>query len=177
MKTKNYLRIFFWLLMLIGGAIISIHFDKIYFPNLFNNIYFHLVSFILGYFLLKFVLKISKNTGRYLARTGREGDIPRMETNKLVTTGPYAMMRHPMHFGLWFFPLAFALLIGSPSFIFFLVPIEMLLMIVLIKIWEEPEAEKKFGKEYLLYKKSVPFFCFKSECIKELLKELPPTND
>jgi len=29
---------------------------------------------------------------------------PRLETNKLVSTGVYDCMRHPMHFGLLFFP-------------------------------------------------------------------------
>jgi protein-S-isoprenylcysteine O-methyltransferase Ste14 len=172
MKIKNYLRIFFWLLMLIGGAIISIHFDKIYFPQLFNNLYFHIITFIIGYFLLKMVLKASRNTGRYLAKSGREGDIPRMETNKLVTDGRYALMRHPMHFGLWFFPLAFALLIGSPFFIFVLAPLEMIFMILMIKLWEEPEARKKFGNAYDEYKKKVPFFCFKPDCIRSLLEDV-----
>jgi len=171
MKIKNYIRIVLWLIMLIGGAVISIHFDKIYFPEIFSNTYFHFISFIIGYFLLKFVLKASRNTGRFLARLGREGEISRLETNKLVVTGRYAMMRHPMHFGLLFFPLAFALLIGSPTFILFLAPIEMILMVILIKLWEEPEAMKKFGDEYIEYKKRVPFFCFKLHCIQELLRE------
>ena len=171
MKTKNYLRILFWIIMLFGGAILSIHYDKIYFRSIFENTYFHFFSFILGYLLLKWVLKVSRNTGRYLAKLGREGDIPRMETNQLVTTGRYAMMRHPMHFGLWFFPLAFALLIGSPTFILIVAPLEMLFMIIMIKLWEEPEAKKKFGRAYEEYKKKVPFFCFKPECIAELGKE------
>ncbi len=170
MNTKNYIRLFLWLLMLVGGAILSIYFDKIYFRNLFDNLYFHLTTFIIGYFLLKQVLKASRNTGRYLASKGRQGNIPRMETNQLVTDGVYGMMRHPMHLGLWFFPLAFALLIGSPTFIFFIAPLEMFFMIIMIKIWEEPEAEKKFGRAYKEYKKRVPFFCFKAECIRALLK-------
>ncbi len=161
---------FFWLLMLIGGAIAGIYFDKIYFKNIFDNIYFHIITFIIGYFLLKLVFKASQNTGRFLSKKGREGNIPRLETNKLVTEGIYGMMRHPMHLGLWFFPLAFALLIGSPTFIFFIAPLEMFFMILMIKIWEEPEAEKKFGQAYREYKKKVPFFCLKPKCIKALLK-------
>ncbi len=39
-----------------------------------------------------------------LARMGHKGDIPLLETNKLVSTGVYGCMRHPMHFGLLFFP-------------------------------------------------------------------------
>ncbi len=171
MNTKNYIRIFLWLLMLIGGAVVGIYFDKIYFKDLFDSLYFHITTFVLGYFLLKLIIKASRNTGKFLAGRGRQGNLPRMETNRLVTEGVYGLMRHPMHFGLWFFPLAFALLVGSPTFIFFIAPLEMFLMLLLIKIWEEPEAEKKFGEAYREYKKRVPFFCFKPDCIKALLEE------
>ncbi len=170
-SKENILRIMIWLVFLIGGAILSIHFDKIYFFNWFNSTKFHIVTLIPGYFLLKMILKASRNTGRYLAKKGREGNIKALETNRLVTTGIYSCMRHPMHLGLLFFPLAFALLVGSPTFILFLAPLEMLLMLLMIKRYEEPQARKKFGPAYDAYKKQVPFFNFKKSCLKELLKE------
>ena len=163
----NIFRIVIWLVFLVGGAILSIYFDKIYFYDWFNSTKFHIVSLIFGYFLLKTIIKVSRNTGRYLAKHGREGDLPPLEVNKLVTTGIYACMRHPMHFGLIFFPLAFALLVGSPVFIMILAPLEMLLMLVMIKFYEEPQAHKKFGQAYEEYKKQVPFFSFK--CVRQLL--------
>lgn len=171
LSKGNTIRILIWLLMLIGGAILSIHYDKIYFPDLFNSLYFHIATIIPGYILLKLVLKASRNTGKYLAKMGREGDIPRLQTNVLVKDGYYGLMRHPMHLGLLFFPLAFALLLGSPIFILTLAPLEMLFMIIMMKLIEEKEAEKKFGNAYKSYKKSVPFFCFKIHCIKALLDE------
>jgi len=170
-SNDNLFRILIWLVFLIGGAILSIHFDKIYFFDWFNNLKFHIVSMILGYILLKTVLKVSRNTGRYLAKYGREGDIPRLQTNRLVTTGMYGCMRHPMHLGLLFFPLAFALLVGSPTFILIIAPLEMFLMILMIKFIEEPQARKKYGSAYDDYKKQVPFFSFKSECLKMLLND------
>lgn len=166
----NILRITIWLFFLIGGAIFSIHLDKIYFLSVYNNFYFHLISFILGYILLRLVLKATRNTGRFLANNGRAGNIPRLQTNVLVTHGLYGKMRHPMHQSLIFFPLAFALLVGSPVFIFVVAPFEILLMIIMIKLWEEPEAIRKFGHAYREYKKQVPFFCFKKDCLQELLK-------
>ncbi len=171
LSKGNIIRIVVWLLMLIGGAILSIHYDKIYFPNWFNSLKFHIATMIPGYILLKLVLKASRHTGRYLSKMGREGDIPRLQTNVLVKDGYYGLMRHPMHLGLLFFPLAFALLLGSPTFILILAPFEMLLMVIMIKLIEEKEAEKKFGDAYKSYKKSVPFFCFKIHCIKALLNE------
>ncbi len=170
LDKSNIIRITLWLVMLLGGTFVGIYFDKIYFPELFNNLVFHIGSFTVGYILLRLVLKSAKNTGRYLAKMGREGEIPRLQTNKLVTSGMYGCMRHPMHFGLMFFFLAFALLIGSPVFISIIAPAEMLFMIVMIKLFEEKEAEKKFGQNYLEYKKEVPFFSVKKECLKMLLK-------
>ncbi len=170
-SLDNIFRIFIWLFSLIGGAIVSIHFDKIYFYDWFNSTTFHVISLLTGYLLLKQILKASRNTGRYLAAMGRQGNIPRLQTNRLVTSGRYACMRHPMHFGLLFFPFAFALLLGSPTFILILAPLEMLLMILMIKWIEEPQAEKKFGEAYKIYKKEVPFFNFKMSCLKKLLEE------
>jgi len=169
--VKNGARIFIWFVFLIGGGIFGVICDLKIFPEIFKNSVFHLITFILGVLLLKMVLRASKNTGRYLSKKGREGNIPRMETNRLVTDGIYGCMRHPMHLGLLFFPLSVALLIGSPVFILFIAPVEMILMLVMIKFIEEPEAVKKFGQEYKDYKKKVPFFSFKISCLKILLKK------
>jgi protein-S-isoprenylcysteine O-methyltransferase Ste14 len=157
-----------WLLMLAGGAVLSIYFDHQYFSRVFHNILFHIIAVIPGFLLLRMVLRASKNTGRYLARKGREGELPRMQTNKLVTDGIYGCMRHPMHLGLLFFPWAVAFLLGSPFFILILAPLEMLLMLIMIKLVEEREAERKFGQAYRKYKQQVPFFSFKPECLKML---------
>ena len=97
--------------------------------------------------------------------------MPRFETNRLVTTGYYACMRHPMHFGLLFFPLSVALILGSVSFILFIAPVEMVFMIAMIKFFEEPEAIRKFGQEYLDYKNRVPMFSLKWNCLKPLFSK------
>jgi len=164
-------RLFMWILMLFGGSALSLWLDIHWARPLFFNLPFHLLSLILGVALLKLVLNISRNTGRYLSRMGREGDIPKTDTNKLVTEGMYGCMRHPMHLGLLFFPLSIALILGSPTFIFFLAPIEALLMILLIKIMEEPEAIRKFGDAYREYRKRVPMFSLRRDCIRLLLEE------
>jgi protein-S-isoprenylcysteine O-methyltransferase Ste14 len=169
-------RMLIWVVFLVGGSILGILLDLQWFRALFYNPFWHIVTLIAGIFLLRFVLRISRNTGRFLARIGREGDIPRMETNKIVTEGMYGCMRHPMHFGLLFFPWSIALIIGSPSFIFLIAPIEMLLIILLIKLVEEPGAIRKFGVTYRDYMKQVPMFSLKSSCIKLLLEDQPPSD-
>ena len=75
-----------------------------------------------------------------------------------------------MHLGLLLFPMSFAFLIGSLSFILIVAPAEIIFMLVMIKFVEEPEAIKKFGKDYVEYKNQLPWFCFKIDCLKALLK-------
>ena len=162
------IRILIWIIFLFGGGALSIWLDLQLFPHIFLNIYFHLVTFLFGIIILRFVMQASRNTGKTLAKFGREGKVPRLETNTLVTTGIYACMRHPMHFGLLFFPFAFAFILGSPTFILVIYPGELIIMLLLIKFAEEPGAIRKFGDDYKNYMKQVPFFSFKTECLKKL---------
>jgi protein-S-isoprenylcysteine O-methyltransferase Ste14 len=156
--------------MIFGGATLGFYMDSLFFPLLVKRILFHLITLLLGGFLLFLVLKISRNTGKILAKYGREGDLPRMETNVLVKEGPYKYMRHPMHLGLFFFPLSIALILGSPAFIFFIAPLELLFMLIMVKMVEEPEARRKFGEAYDKYVEETPGFCFKSDCLRSLFR-------
>jgi len=167
------IRILIWIIFLIGGGALSIWLDLRWFHQIFSNIFFHIITFFAGVSILHFIMNASRNTGKLLARFGREGDIPRLETNKLVTTGIYSCMRHPMHFGLLFFPLAIALMLGSPTFILIVYPVEVIIMFLLIKFAEEPQAIHKFGDEYKEYMKRVPFFSLKAECLKQLFSKNP----
>ena len=76
-----------------------------------------------------------------------------------------------MHFGLLFFPWAVALLLGSPFFILVLAPLEMLFMLAMIKLVEEPGAIRKFGDEYREYMRRVPMFSLRRECWRQLWEE------
>ena len=164
-------RMLFWALLLFGGAALGVWLDLRLFPELFFNPWWHLVSLVLGLYLLKLVRRAAATAGRTLARYGREGELPRFETNRLVRKGPYECMRHPMHLALFFFPLALALIIGSPSFILIVWPLEVLLMLALIKLVEEPEAIRKFGDEYRRYMAEVPGFNLRPDCLRRLLTD------
>ncbi len=170
-RLSTLLRIFIWIVFLLGGGLIGIVWDLHCCPSLFKNPFFHGITFIIGFLLLRLVMRASRNTGRYLARYGKEGDIPRFETNRLVKHGYYGCMRHPMHLGLLLFPLAWACLLGSLAFILIIAPVEILILILMIKFLEEKEAFKKFGQAYLEYKKQVPFFSIKRECLKKLFSK------
>ncbi|MBE9569179.1 MAG: isoprenylcysteine carboxylmethyltransferase family protein [Proteobacteria bacterium] len=160
-----------WFMMLVGGGMFGYWLDWHFLKPLLLNPFFHIVTLLPGIILLRLVLRASRNTGRFLARSGREGDLPRFETNRLVTTGYYACMRHPMHFGLLFFPLSIALILGSPTFIIFIAPVEIIFMIAMIKFVEEPQAIRKFGQDYLDYKERVPMFNLHWKCLKTLFCE------
>ncbi len=168
-STSNIFRILIWFIFLLGGIWGGIRLDLRWFRGAFFNPFFHLGTLIAGVLLLRLVMRISRNTGRVLARYGREGDLPRMETNRLVTRGVYGCMRHPMHLGLLFFPLAIALIVGSPGFILLIWPAEALLMLAMIKGIEEKEALAKFGDAYRQYQQQVSFFNLRLSCLKLLL--------
>jgi len=172
-------RIIAWFVLLVGGLLLSLLLDALLFPIRFRGLLFHLSTFLPGALLLYGVMRISKTTGRWLAKEGRIGDLPRMETNRLVTTGPYSCMRHPIHFGLLFFPMSIALLAGSPTFIAIIAPLEAIFILLMIKTYEEPEAIEKFGEAYLLYKAEVPMFNCSYLCLRQLFtasdRRLDPT--
>ncbi len=159
------IRLLLWFVMIVGGTVYALMCD--WHNPLFTNIFFHLVCGILGIVILKLAFNAAANGGRELAQ-GRVGNIPRLETNRLVTSGIYSCMRHPMLFGLTLLPLGWALLLGSPTFITIVAPLEMLFIIVMVMVFEEREAEQKFGEDYLWYRQKVPMISFKLMCLKQL---------
>jgi protein-S-isoprenylcysteine O-methyltransferase Ste14 len=77
---------------------------------------------------------------------------------KLVTTGPYAFARNPMVAGVFLVLLGLGFLLGSVTLVFIFTPLGVLLAAWELKAIEEPELEKRLGKEYVEYKKRVPMF-------------------
>ena len=168
-STSVRLRLLLWLVLLVGGGALGIWLDLKLFPRMLSNPWWHLATLIAGLMLLRLIFRVSRVTGRTLARLGRVGNLPRMETNRLVTRGPYACMRHPMHLGLLFFPWAVALIIGSPSFLLFVAPVEIAAMVAMILTLEEREALQKFGAAYATYRRRVPAFNLRPACLRRLL--------
>ncbi len=161
-------RILLWIFILIGGVCFGIKYDFKYFNQTFHSFVFHTISFCLGFFMMKLSFNAAKVGGRELKKYGKEGDIPRLETNKLVTTGIFKCFRHPMLFGLSFIPLSLAFMIGSPTFILFIAPLEMVFILIMVLVFEEREAYGKFGEEYTKYKNKTPILSKDIECYKRL---------
>jgi len=162
------IRILLWCIMLFGGAWYALIHD--WDTALFRNVWFHVLSAIMGSLVLLLSFRAAANGGRELTK-GRVGDIPRLETNTLVTTGLYSCMRHPMLFGLTLLPMGWALLLGSPTFIVWIAPLEMLFIIVMVIVFEEMEVRRKFGEAYESYKQKVPMVSFRWACLKKLFQK------
>ena len=88
----------------------------------------------------------------------RGSPVPLNPPKKLVTTGLYSHVRNPMLLGWIIMLFGLGILLNSISLIFIFIPLFILLNILYLKTIEEKEMEKKFGQQYLEYKKSVPMF-------------------
>ncbi|BCD59974.1 MULTISPECIES: isoprenylcysteine carboxylmethyltransferase family protein [unclassified Nitratiruptor] len=166
LSSQTIVRIFLWLLFLFGGIIVSIYFDTLYFRDLLFSPLFHLITLLFGLALLKISSCAASKGGKELKQKGRQGNIPRLETNRLVTDGIYGCTRHPMLFGLILLPLAIALILGLPTFIFFIAPTEAILIFLLMIIFDEMDAKRKFGQKYEGYRQKVPIL--PKKCWREL---------
>jgi protein-S-isoprenylcysteine O-methyltransferase Ste14 len=87
---------------------------------------------------------------------GRGTPIPLMATQKLIIKAPYTYCRNPMTLGTAIFYLGIAIWLGSFSAIGLglVYPVG---ISIYIKLIEEKELEKRFGSEYIDYKRHTPF--------------------
>ncbi|MFH1588962.1 MAG: isoprenylcysteine carboxylmethyltransferase family protein [archaeon] len=74
--------------------------------------------------------------------------------NKLCTTGVYSFIRHPIY-GAWISFIVPGIVIIIGSYIGITVPIFMYIVFKILIPKEEKYLEKKFGDEYIEYKKKV----------------------
>ncbi len=87
---------------------------------------------------------------------GRGTPVPIMATQQLIIQKPYNYCRNPMALGAILLYFGVAILIGSISAAV-LVLAGAVLLLVYIKLLEEKELERRFGKSYQEYKKQTPF--------------------
>ncbi len=79
------------------------------------------------------------------------------KTKLLVTNGIYYYTRNPIVLGYMLLPLGMGLLFRSLGMAILFPALVLLIMIIRIKKWEEPDLEKRFGRKYLEYKHKTPF--------------------
>jgi len=88
----------------------------------------------------------------------RGSPVPFNPPQKLITTGLNSKIRNPMLLGWFIMLFGLGILLNSISLIFIFTPLFIFLNILYVKTIEEKEMEKKFGEQYLEYKKSIPMF-------------------
>ena len=84
--------------------------------------------------------------------------VPLNPPSKLVTSGPYKHVRNPMLTGLFILFFGLGILLKSISLTFIFTPFFILFNVLELKLIEEPELKKRFGTQYVEYKKRVPMF-------------------
>jgi protein-S-isoprenylcysteine O-methyltransferase Ste14 len=116
--------------------------DKMPFPLL------GIAYLVIGYFLLI-------KTNIEFAQRGEGTLAPWDPTRKLVVAGVYRFVRNPMISGVLFVLLGEATFFGSkPLLYWFLIFFTM--NAIFIPLVEEKGLEKRFGEEYVEYKRNVP---------------------
>ena len=108
-----------------------------------------LVFMVAGWLFANWTVKVQFTVGKGTP-------IPLMATQKLIAKGPYTYCRNPMTLGTDLFYLGVALWLGSISALglSLVYPVGIL---IYIKLVEERELEKRFGSEYLEYRRNTPF--------------------
>jgi protein-S-isoprenylcysteine O-methyltransferase Ste14 len=134
--------------------LLSILFDKIFKFTAFIS---SPLDLVLGLVIIIPGLILAGSCIFYFAKS-KGTPVPLNPPKKLITYGPYAYSRNPMITGIFLILIGFGVFSSSISLTFIVSPIYFLLNFIEIKKIEEPEIEKRFGDEYIEYKKNVPMF-------------------
>ena len=166
-KQKVVGLIFGGLIFLVGVpsilAVISTSSDKkLNLPHLIPepfNLVVAIIFITLGLLLVAW-------SGFVQLRIGKGTPVPVVPTQRLVTTGPYALCRNPMLLGTVIYYLGIGFWINSLSAVI-LTALFLLCSALYIKLGEEKELEARFGKEYEEYKRKVPFLIPRLRKVKQ----------
>jgi len=86
------------------------------------------------------------------------GDVdPEAQSTKLVTGGLYRYTRNPMIFGTFCLIVGFGFVMQSVTDLALIPSIFMIILYIWVKNCEEPALEKRFGQEYIAYRRNTPF--------------------
>ena len=104
---------------------------------------------------LKSMLGLSLVVGGLALRSWAAGTLHK--TTELTTSGPYALIRHPLYVGSFLMMLGFCSLIGDRNNVWFILgPFGFIYMVNLLH--EERRLPKKFGARWQQYVQAVPRF-------------------
>ncbi|MCE5249442.1 isoprenylcysteine carboxylmethyltransferase family protein [bacterium] len=84
--------------------------------------------------------------------------VPFNPPKRVITDGPYAFTRNPMVTGCFFVFVGLGIFFRSLFLTFVSTPIIGVFIILELKLVEEPELERRLGRDYCDYRKRVPMF-------------------
>lgn len=87
---------------------------------------------------------------------GKGMPVPIVPTKHFLQNGPYRYVRNPIALGFFLYLLGWAFLFNKGGD-FWAAAVLIALLLIEIKIIEEPELKKRFGNAYREYKKEIPF--------------------
>ena len=84
--------------------------------------------------------------------------VPFNPPRELVTEGPYAWSRNPMLTGVFTVLFGIGFLLHSVSMVIVWTPVFVIFNVLELKLVEETELERRFGENYIEYRRRVPMF-------------------
>jgi protein-S-isoprenylcysteine O-methyltransferase Ste14 len=84
--------------------------------------------------------------------------VPFNPPSEVVRTGPYRYARNPMLTGVFILLFGIGFAVNSVSLVCVFTPLYVLVNVWELRKIEEPELEKRFGDEYVEYRRRTPMF-------------------
>lgn len=94
----------------------------------------------------------------------------RFNPKKMVCTGAYGLVRHPMLLGYFFLLEGLAVYLLSPSFVLWMAPLCIWVMLEVTLLGEERTLRRWFGDEYEDYRAQVPALIPRVQGLRNLLR-------
>jgi len=138
------------------GVLVSRYLDSLFrFPKIIIypiNIIISIIVLATGFFWA-----IWANFELFTSGKGSPVPLKGTQTEVLVVKGPYKYSRNPMIFGYILLWIGLGFLFNSIFLLFGFTLFIILLLIAVVKLWEEKNLIKRFGNSYLEYKSKVSF--------------------
>ncbi len=135
-------------LVFLFSVILGVVFDMFIPANLFLKNSYQNIGVLLIFLGSIIVYWAQSTSGKY------KEDSPKYKNKSFFYRGPYKYSRNPTHFGLFIMTLGLALIINSLFSVIFTIMAYVLTKIFFVKK-QERILERKYGEEYLDYKKKV----------------------
>ena len=138
------------------GILVSLYLDSLFgWPEIIQypfNLIIAIIILVIGFFFA-----IWSNIEIF--RTGKGSPVPLKgtHTTELVIKGPYKYSRNPMVFGYILFWIGLGFIFNSLFLTIGFAGFITIVLILLVKLWEEKNMMKRFGKSYFEFKGRVSF--------------------